>query len=295
LLVCLAAAAIYSFWIAYKSWRENRLVEDTAASRVRSAAQGYVEISGRGFPPTAEYRAPLTRKPCTWWRYEIEKRGGIGTSRGWTTVDSAVSETPFLIDDGTGQCLIDPRGAEVFPKARSVWYGDTEWPQVHLPDGAGLLGKLVEVLMPKGPYRYTEVRLEPHEPLCVLGAHHSVGGVDVDGADLAVGELLRRWKQDQKALLARFDTNHDGRLQSEEWDGAREAARQQVLDQMIAQPPTAARSVVAKPTDGRAFLLSASDGRSLARRLRRTALAGMAMGAAACAAATVLWLAAFVW
>ena len=44
-------AAAYSFWYAFKAWAKNRTIEDTPTSRVRSAAQGYVELSGRGVPP----------------------------------------------------------------------------------------------------------------------------------------------------------------------------------------------------------------------------------------------------
>ena len=48
LLFGLAGAAAYSFWYGFKAWRENRMVEDTPSSRVRSAAQGYVELTGHG-------------------------------------------------------------------------------------------------------------------------------------------------------------------------------------------------------------------------------------------------------
>ena len=123
--------------------------------------------------PGHESRGPLTRKPCTWWRYKIEERSSTGRSRGWSTVDSGTSETPFILDDGTGQCLIDPRGAEVFPAAKDVWYGSTEWPEVRIPDGQGFFGKLADLLLSGGRYRYTEYRLQPREPVCALGAFRS--------------------------------------------------------------------------------------------------------------------------
>jgi hypothetical protein len=274
----LAGLAAYSLWHAFKAWRENRLVEDTAPSRIRSAAQGYVELTGRGLTmPKAENKGPLTRIPCTWWRYKIEERRSAGRSRGWSAVDSGTSEALFILDDGTAQCVVDPRGAEVFPKVRTVWYGDSEWPLVHIPDGDGFFGKLADALIPRGRYRYTEYRLQPHETLCALGAYQSLSGVGVENPERAVAELLREWKQDQKSLLERFDTNHDGVLQSEEWDRARAAARQQVVDQMVPSA-TPGLSVLSKPQDGRAFLLSASDGRSLASRLRRNAILGTAAG-----------------
>src|SRR6266568_3390576 len=134
----LSASAVYSFWYAFKAWRRNRIIEDTPTSRVRSAAQGYVELSGRGIlPADSKNKGPLTGMPCTWWRYKIEERGYSRRSPAWATVDSDTSCEPFLLDDGTGQCLIDPRGADVFPGATNVWYGPGPWPQGRIPDGSG--------------------------------------------------------------------------------------------------------------------------------------------------------------
>jgi hypothetical protein len=289
LLFGFAGAAAYSFWYTFKAWRENRMVEDTPSSRVRSAAQGYVELTGHGvMSPGHQSLGPLTRKPCTWWRYKIQVRSSTGRSRGWSTVDSGTSETPFILDDGTGQCLIDPRGAEVFPAAKDVWYGGTEWPEVRIPDGQGFFGKLADMLLSGGRYRYTEYRLQPQEPVCALGAFRSLGGAGVDSPDCAVAELLREWKQDQKTLLERFDRNHDGVLDREEWDQARAAAHRQIVDGMAKQPAAPGIGVLAKPADGRAFLLSASNGQSLARRLRRNAVAGLA--AALSSGAALLWM-----
>jgi E3 Ubiquitin ligase len=293
LLLGLAAAAAYSFWYAFKAWRANRIIGDTPASRVRSAAQGYVEIVGQGLiREEAPNKAPLTSRPCTWWRYKIEERGYVGRSRSWATIDSGTSELPFILDDGTGQCLVDPRGAEVFPKAKDVWYGDSVWPDVRIPDGQGFFGKLADVLLSGGRYRYTEYRLQSHEPVCALGEFRSLGGVGAEDPDRTVAQLLHDWKQDQKTLLERFDRDRDGVLGGDEWDLVRAAARQQVAGSMLAKPPAPTLCVLSKPEDGRAFLLSASDGATLARRLRRQALTGFA----AClgSSAALAWMAAHV-
>jgi len=293
LLLGIAGAAAYSFWYAFKAWRINRMIGDTPASRVRSAAQGYVELLGQGLiREEARSKAPLTSRLCTWWRYKIEEHGSVGRSRGWTTIDSGTSEVPFILDDGTGQCLVDPRGAEVFPKAKDIWYGDSVWPDVRIPDGQGFFGNVADALLSGGRYRYTEYRLQSHEPVCALGEFRSLGGAGAEDPDSAVTELLHEWKQDQKTLLERFDRDRDGILNSEEWELARAAARQQVVGSMLAKPPTPVQSVLSKPADGRAFLLSASDGASLARRLRRQAFAGFA--ACAGSSAVLAWMVAHV-
>jgi E3 Ubiquitin ligase len=282
----LAAAAVYSFWYAFKSWAKNRVIEDTPTSRLRSAAQGYVELCGRGVvPPDAQIKAPLTGLPCTWWRYKIEERRSSGRSRSWTTLQSGTSELPFVLDDGTGRCLVDPRGAEVYPGISDVWYGASEWPTVRIPNGSGLWGRLVDSLV-TDKFRYTEHRLQAQEELYAIGAFRSLGGVSVDSPDAAIAELLRAWKQDQAGLLARFDIDHDGTLSQTEWDQARAAARRQILDNRAADAQPPSLNVLARPKDGRSFLLAASDGESLARRFRRRALAGIGGFVASTAALT---------
>jgi hypothetical protein len=285
-VAALAAAAAYSFWYAFKAWAKNRVIEDTPTSRVRSAAQGYVEISGLSvLPPDCHNKAPLTRIPCAWWRYKIEERRYAGRSRSWFTIQGDTSTEPFLLDDGTGQCLIDPRGAEVFPGASNVWYGPSEWPEVRIPDGTGILGRLADALL-TDKYRYTEYRLQAHEHVYAIGAFRSLGGAGAEDTETAAANLLHDWKKDQAALLARFDTNHDGTLSAAEWEQARAAARRQVLDGRAAEvrPPSA--NVLGDPMDGRAFLLAASDGETLARRFRRRAVAGIGGFVGSCAALT---------
>jgi hypothetical protein len=101
-----------------------------------------------------------------------------------------------------------------------------------------------------------------------------------------VAELLRDWKQDQAALLARFDTDHDGVISAAEWDRARAAAREQVIAAAGAQAEAPGINVLSKPEDGRAFLLAASDEQTLALRLRRQTAAGVVGFVASCSALT---------
>lgn len=286
LIAFLAGSTVYSFYYCFVSWRRNRVVGDTPTSRVRSAAQGYVEFTGRGTtPPNTENKAPLSGIPCAWWRYKIERRGE-NRSRSWSTVQSGTSETPFILDDGTGQCLIDPRGAEVFPSANDVWYGSSDWPDgVRIPSGGGVLGWLQDAAA-TGKYRYSEHRLETQERLYAIGSFRSLGGVSVDSPDRAVAELLRGWKQDQASLLTRFDADHDGIISAAEWDRARASAREQVVRTACARAEGSGINVLSKPADGRAFLLAASDEQTLARRFRRRAAAGVAGFVASCSALT---------
>jgi hypothetical protein len=280
LALALAGVAGFAFWFTFKSWRKERTVEDTPVSRIRSAAQGYVEFMGHAVAlPDSETRGPLTGLPCAWWRFKIEGRGD-GRSDRWSTVRSDTSVAHFMVDDGTGQCVVDPEGAEVYPGETSVWYGPNSWPDIYVPKGSGAFDWMVDHFV-TDRYRYTEYRIDLKGALCVIGDLHTVSGLSVESPDIAVGELLRAWKADQPQLLQRFDTNHDGVLSSDEWDSARRCAREQVTASKAAEPPRPQLNVLGKPADGRAFLLSAFDARKLAARLRLKAMLGLVVFLAA--------------
>jgi hypothetical protein len=120
--------------------------------------------------------------------------------------------------------------------------------------------------------------LQLNETVCAVGAFRSLGAAGVEDPETAVAALLRDWKHDQKTLLERFDLNHDGVLDAQEWEQARVAARSQIAQHMVVHPQTGDFPVLSQPADGRAFLLSATDGKALARSLRRNTGALLALG-----------------
>ena len=67
-LLTLGVAVVAGGAAALRWLKIARLIEDTPTSRIRSAAQGYVELAGNGLPlPATKNPAPLTQRPCTWW------------------------------------------------------------------------------------------------------------------------------------------------------------------------------------------------------------------------------------
>ena len=266
--VILAAAGSYCFWFGFKSLSKCRALENTPTARIRSAAQGYAEFTGVGTLPTrAVCRGPLTGLHCTWWKYKIEERGSRRRS-GWRTIDSMTSETPFLLDDGTGKCLVDPRGAEVMAHEHTVWFGEAEWPLVRVPPGDGLVGKFFDAFLSGGRYRYSEWRLNEDQPVYALGEFSTSGGVSGDDPEDETLQLLHTWKADQAKLLERFDANHDGHIDAAEWEQVRAAAHAEMLAKRCAKELEPTVPLLAEPADGRPYLLSDSDQASLARRFR---------------------------
>ena len=260
----LAIAAPLSFYFGFRNWRLARLIDDTPLSRVRSAAQGYVELTGiasmgEGVPTIA----PLSRLPCAWWLYRIEHQVGEGRNRHWETVNRGVSVAPFLLTDDTGACLVGPNGADVRPGHKDHWRGALPWPTAP--------GSRQRFFGIGGDYRYTEYRIDERELVSVIGEFRTLGGVNGVDETAEVLRLLSEWKQDQPALLDRFDTNRDGVLSQEEWERARAEARKQI-EQRSPRAATPLLSIVVKPTDDRPFLIAASDLKVVARRSRLAAV-----------------------
>jgi len=290
-LLALGAAVGGGGWFAFRWLHIARMIEDTPTSRVRSAAQGYVEVAGRCRPlDGARNLAPLTHRPCVWWHYRIQKRtssGPPGKRRTtWRTVNSGRSEQPFLLDDGTGECIVQPGGAEVLTAERTTWYGDAPWP-TQAPGLGNRLGG--------AGYRYFEERIYEHEQVYALGqfrTHSAAGRRDLTAE---VGALLGEWKQDAAALAARFDSDRDGRVSLEEWERAREEARHTVTQRHLDQPPQPALHLLGRPDGGRLFLIATLQEKALAKRYRRRALAAFAGFAAAVYALAWLLQGVFGW
>jgi hypothetical protein len=267
-LLTLGVAVVAGGAAALRWLKIARLIEDTPTSRIRSAAQGYVELAGKGLPlPGTGNPAPLTQRPCVWWRYRISRRTerGTGNSRreGWETVASGTSSLAFLLEDETGQCIVQPEGAEVVPTESTTWYGHTPWPASGPDRKLSLTGGR--------SYRYVEDRIYEHERLYALGDFRSTAASSVPDHQAELAQVLAEWKRDQPALLQRFDNDGDGRINMTEWEAARQAARTQVTQRSAERPPRQNYHMLCRPDGGRLFLLAALPPGDLTRRYRRRA------------------------
>jgi hypothetical protein len=280
LAVLLAAGTVYAVYRLFVSLRRDRFAADTPLARIRSAAQGYVHLEGRaGPPPEGPITGPLSTLPCVWWDYKIEHRRQVGNGRNeWHVVDSAASVAPFSLQDGDGECLVGPVGADVTPTSHETWYGDTPRPAC-LP---GLEGR---GWRPDCDYRYTERVISPGAHLTVLGELRSRSMVE--SIEREVGKVVVGWKQDQATLLARFDRDHDGQLNAEEWEAARAAAREQVEASLASKEQRV--SVVGQTTHGEPFLITPLDGKRLVSHEKHRA--ALALAASVVLALLTAWAA----
>ncbi|GHU17766.1 hypothetical protein FACS189475_02120 [Betaproteobacteria bacterium] len=237
-LVCLILIAVISLFAWMSAMRQRRAITDTPTSRIASAAQGYVELVGVGRPleglPLFSRR---TKQPCLWYRYCVSEEAGDNSSVG----ASEESDVSFIVDDGSGYCVVDTEGAEIMTRHKETWMA--------------------------GNRRHTEWKLLINDNIYALGEFRTLGGGSVDlDARSDMGELLAEWKRDEKRLLERFDLDKDGKLNEAEWGLVRQAARREVSKMHIEARNESDIHTLRRPSDGRHYLISNIDPKLLARR-----------------------------
>ena len=276
-----AAACLFGAGMGFVMLKRAREIEDIPTSKIRSAAQGHVEIEGIAqMLPGEPVQAPLSRKPCVWWKYAIEEKRGSGKNSRWVTLESDTSDEMFQLIDETGDCVVDPEGAKVIPNARLRWYGSSRWPR-DVPSRTRWFGL--------GGYRYTEQRLELGSDLYALGWFRTEGGLAHSfDENLAVRELLAEWKADQDKLLREFDADGDGHIDMQEWTAVREAALQKVREQHLKLAVDPDIHVLCRPPRRQTFLLSSLPQHTLVLRARRRVAAGLALFLAG--GSSTIWL-----
>jgi hypothetical protein len=236
---CLVLMAVISVFAWASLLRRRRALADTPTSRIASAAQGYVELFGRGKPLDAPpLLSHLTVLPCLWYRYLVEEKDSEGK---WRAVNRGESEVSFIIDDGSGRCVVDVENAEILTRHKETWERDG--------------------------YRNTEWKLLIDDMVYALGEFRTLGGGNLEldtNADIA--SLLGEWKKNKPELLKRFDLNADGSLDMQEWTLARQAARRVVEKQHREARNASDVNTLSCPPDGQLYLLTNIDPDKLARR-----------------------------
>ncbi len=273
-LLVLLGAVFAASWQTLRKLGHKRLMEDTPTSLIRSAAQGYVELQGHAALLAGDpIIASLSRQQCVWYAYHIERKERATNQRGqtvtrWQTIERGVSEELFALVDPTGQCVIDPDGAQVTASYRNCWYGQSPQPPRMAEPAAwsawlGLAGL-------GRTHRYTEERIAIGSPLYALGLFRSHAGARPISNAEEIAALLREWKRDQRTLKARFDENHDGAIDAAEWAAARRAAEQDVMRTPSTSNLPPAVDTLVDPGDSlRPYILSATTEQALTTRANR--------------------------
>ena len=267
------------YW-GLRSHGRSRLLADTPITRIRSAPQGFVELTGRARmmdgPPIL---APLSGLPCVWYhtaethmerfslldlfddiRHRLYYRDWRLSSRRW----SQVSDALFLIEDGTGQCVVDPDGAEFSMARRSRWYTDDDGFKIFAPLGLGASRRCIEE------------RIMVGDEVHVLGEFRTVGGGrEAPDTRREIFELLEEWKRNPR-MIALFDRRKNGRIDPDEWEAARRAAHRQVQRRHLEHRSNPAVHTIARPAHRHyPFLISAASEGRIINLYRRHAVLGL--------------------
>ncbi len=232
----LLAICLYSCWRIYKWFHNARLVENTPTSTIRAAVQGYVELVGYAKRMDGPRTISASGAECVWYRYKVvEIDAGYSGWHRWHweyaiiinlirsifsfsnanfSPDAyTVSDDLFLLEDDTGQCVIDPDYADVIATRKKTWYARDSG--LEFSNGSGSV------------MRYTEYRIDEGDELYASGLFETHGHITPDYEKEALTNLLRQWKQDPE-LLAKFDANNDGEIDITEWEAVRKAAMREV-------------------------------------------------------------------
>ena len=268
-----AAGSGVAAWLGLRDLRRARELEDTPPSRIRSAAQGYVQLLGRPRPmPGPRIQSPLTGTPCVWWHYRIS----VVSEERNEVIAEATSDDLFYLSDTSGDCIVDPVGASVQPNVVRRWRGHRRQPPQVPPSR-------LEATLSSGNYRYFERLVTGDALLLARGWFRTQAAVQASDESRDLALLLAEWKRDRRELLRRFDANRNGRIDPEEWECARAAALEEVRTERVDQQTLPDVNVLGQPPDRREFLLAAVPRHAMQRRYRLRAwalLATAALGAA---------------
>ena len=240
-----AAMGVLALWQWWRHYRRYRFVADTPTGRCHSPTQGYGQYHGQARACSGTpLLTPYGMMRCVWYYASRQRRDDHHQPAGPS--HRSTSESAFLLQDGSGQLVIEPDGASVEALHHRQWHDQD--------------------------YHYHENWIADGDPLYAMGSLATHAGAPDRQAwrdDLQL--LLNDWKADQTTLLQRFDRDGNGTLDTSEWEAARLAATDTVNRQhrvLAAIPPS---HHLRHPHDGRPFLLSWRSPAALAQRLRRLA------------------------
>jgi hypothetical protein len=255
-----SGGGLFFFFFGFAQLRKKRLVENTPTSKIRSVAMGINEVTGFA-RERAPLKSPLSGASCVFYKFKMEKE--VRRSKGgtyWQTVNEGCSANYFYIEDGTGKLLVDPLYAE------TMLLEDYE----NISGATGIFSG--------NRMRYTEWYIAPGDYVYILGTVRKFKDMVQDRKDRLI-EKLRKLKEDRERLLKEFDADKDGQISAEEWDRARSAMEQELLEEEQKNPPAIEDDIViAKGDAEKTFILSDRDETDVTHKLGWWSFGSTALG-----------------
>ena len=288
LMIFMAAGIGFLVYFCFGAFRRFRYVDGTATSKIRSAAQGLVELKGLGeWLPGGSITSPFSGSRCIWYHCTIDKRQRSGKRTTWTNISDECSEHLFRLVDDTGWCVINPERAHVIEESDVTWYGSSTEQRARPPKPSALMKLAVSI--GGGNYRFRERLIRPATSMYALGEFSSFQHTPSDELIARQAEdLVRQWKLQPQRYLRQFDLDGNGKIQKNEWKAIRAAARREVLAKMNQQDSE--HHLLQKPRNGKQpFILSAVPEEDLVARKKLTAYLSVAIAFALVVTVVVMY------
>jgi hypothetical protein len=159
---------ILLFVRGFRMLQRKRLILDTPASHIRSAAIGLVELNGLAVGPNT-ITSPITMRPSLYYRTALWREVGSGKNRHWELAVDERFHVPFFLKDQTGMVLVNPHGAEM-----DIHCDFTGSYSTSMFSGANVPPRVVEFAAANGisvssPLKVEEYCLKPRNALYILG------------------------------------------------------------------------------------------------------------------------------
>lgn len=175
MLALLAFGSLFAAWWAKRNVKAIRAQTPVGVSNL---AAGYRLGWGKTVGP--DLKAPLTGRPCVWWKAEVwesvQERDPTETGQRyvWREVASEESDRPLLFGEEDAVAAVWSWGATVMPSGWSDWRGQELPPEERNPGlqkggapGQGIRHDSQGTFGPR--FRYVEQIIERDAPIFALG------------------------------------------------------------------------------------------------------------------------------
>lgn len=101
-------------WYFSESQKIKRELKSAPRMSLRELPESTrARVVGAAQPLAQTLEAPLTGRACMYYVVTVEQHHSTGRSSYWKQIIKEEAGVPFVLDDGTGRAIVDPRSARV--------------------------------------------------------------------------------------------------------------------------------------------------------------------------------------
>ncbi|PIU41161.1 MAG: hypothetical protein COS99_07425 [Candidatus Omnitrophica bacterium CG07_land_8_20_14_0_80_42_15] len=280
--LCFFGFGVWGFFWGFSRLRRKRLIENIPTSTIRGLAIGLAEIVGDA-KKDKPLKGPFSNADCVFYSYTVERYEQSGRSSKWVTIAKGDSSyCPFLLNDGTGEIMVFPKGAETFLSLDYEFGTGWEKPlPSNLVEFMNRNSIAYRDLFGTHKLRFKEYHIYPGDKAYILGTARNVSSHMNDHRE-KLRERLVKLKKDPKGM-AEIDLNKDGNISPEEWDLAVAKIETEILEEELKSSEVTTSSpeiIIAKGEAEKIFILSDYSQKDLIGKLLWQSILGIYGGAA---------------